>query len=299
MAKLGLAGGRFLTICVAVSVHDGAVFAADSASTLSSVKPSGETDVLNVYKHGLKVFNLYKGLPLGAMTCGIGNFGPSSIASLAKEFRYQLSKGTAELAINSNNYTIQEVVDRAKTFLFDGRFAHLDPRPQDQFEFWIGGYPSDMAGEFELWKIIFLGGDCLDPQRMNTPGLSWGGAITPVTRLLLGFDHTLAEALSKAIGLDPANPDPDKAAQLESLIGLVRSHSQVVLHSPVMPMQDAIDLADFLAETAKRYFHFLPGADIVGGDTDIATITRYEGFRWIRRKHYYPAHLNPMETGHA
>lgn len=288
-----------MTICVAVAVHDGVVFAADSASTLSGVKPSGDSEVINVYKHGLKVFNLYKGLPLAAMTCGIGNFGSSSIATLAKEFRYQLTRGSAEDAINANNYSIQEVVDRAKTFLFDNRFSKLNPKPQDQFEFWIGGYPSDMSGAFEMWKIVFAGGDCLEPQPMPTPGLYWGGATAPVNRLLLGYDHTLAEALAKAIGVDLNGVDPDKLEKLTSLIDLVRSHSQVVMHSPVMPIQDAIDLADFLAETAKRYFRFLPGADIVGGDTDVATITRYEGFRWIRRKHYYPAHLNPVETGHA
>jgi len=103
----------------------------------------------------------------------------------------------------------------------------------------------------------------------------------------------------KAAGWRADHPEPEKMSQIESLTSLIRSHCEVRMHSPVMPIQDAIDLADFLAETAKRYFRFLPGADIVGGETDIATITRYEGFRWIRRKHYYPAHLNPMETGHA
>ncbi|SDA24999.1 hypothetical protein SAMN02799622_03530 [Methylobacterium sp. UNC378MF] len=68
---------------------------------------------------------------------------------------------------------------------------------------------------------------------------------------------------------------------------------------PTMPVRDAIDLADFLVETTKRYFRFLPGADIVGGDTDVAVVTRYEGFKWIRRKHFYPASLNPLETDHA
>lgn len=66
-----------------------------------------------------------------------------------------------------------------------------------------------------------------------------------------------------------------------------------------MPVIDAIELTDFLVETTKRYFRFLPGADIVGGDTDIAVVTKYEGFKWIRRKFFYPATLNPLETDHA
>jgi hypothetical protein len=68
---------------------------------------------------------------------------------------------------------------------------------------------------------------------------------------------------------------------------------------PTMPVQDAIELAEYLVETTKGYYRFLPGADIVGGDTDIAVVTRHEGFKWIKRKHYYPAHLNPLETDHA
>ena len=66
-----------------------------------------------------------------------------------------------------------------------------------------------------------------------------------------------------------------------------------------MPVQDAIDLADFLVDMTTKYFAFLPGADIVAGDTDIATVTKHEGFKWIRRKHYYPAHLNRRTTDHA
>jgi hypothetical protein len=31
---------------------------------------------------------------------------------------------------------------------------------------------------------------------------------------------------------------------------------------------------------------------IVGGPIEIAAITKHEGFRWIQRKHFYPAGLN-------
>ena len=58
-------------------------------------------------------------------------------------------------------------------------------------------------------------------------------------------------------------------------------------------------MADFLVDTTKRYFRFLPGADIVGGETDIAVVTRYEGFRWVRRKQFYSATLNGPEADDA
>jgi hypothetical protein len=257
---------------------------------------------MNVYKHGLKIFNLYKHLPLAAMTCGIGNFGSRSISNLAKEFRYTLTQAAAGQGINAKNYTVEEVVDRAKVFLFDQCFAQLNPLPRDRFEFWIAGYPSDMNASFEVWKLIFQNGVCEPPTRVANPGSSglyWGGMVSPVTRLLLGFDESLEAALARIIGLDLNNPQPAKVAQVTAIRDVVRSYSEVFLHSPIMPIQDAIDLASFLAHTARDYYRFLPGADIVGGDIDVATITRHEGFKWIRRKQFYPPSLNPLETDHA
>lgn len=291
-----------MTICIAVGVHDGMVFAADSASTLSTVAPGGATSVLNVYMHGQKVFNLYKGKPIAAMTCGIGNFGPHSISSLAKELRFILTNGSSDEAINADNYSIHEIVEKTRKFLYDDKFARLSPRPNGHFEFWVAGYPSDMSQAFELWKIVFSEGQCQPPVKLTENGgggIWWGGAIEPVTRLVLGFDDGMRRGICKASGVDPDNVPPEQAAKLSHLIECVRNESQVYLHSPAMPMQDAIDLADFLAATAKQYWRFLPGADIVGGETDIATVTRYEGFKWIRRKHYYPRELNVLETDHA
>ena len=64
------------------------------------------------------------------------------------------------------------------------------------------------------------------------------------------------------------------------------------LVSPAMPIQDAIDLTEFLADMTKKVFRFRAVPEYVGGDIDVATITKYENFRWIKRKHYYPLALN-------
>lgn len=60
-----------------------------------------------------------------------------------------------------------------------------------------------------------------------------------------------------------------------------------------MPIQDAIDLADFLVTLTKMFSRFSPGAPSVGGPTEIAAITKHEGFKWIKRKHYFDQKLNP------
>jgi hypothetical protein len=102
-----------MTICVAVKVHDCLVFAADSALSLVD---GGET--ANVYSHGNKVFNLVKGLPVCAMFCGMGNIGRSSISSLAKDLRRELTCPSGEGGLNRDSYTIEEITRRASDLLF-------------------------------------------------------------------------------------------------------------------------------------------------------------------------------------
>jgi hypothetical protein len=60
-----------------------------------------------------------------------------------------------------------------------------------------------------------------------------------------------------------------------------------------MPIQDAIELAEFLVHTAIMFSRFTPGPQAVGGPIEIAAITKHEGFKWIRRKHYFHSEFNP------
>jgi hypothetical protein len=60
-----------------------------------------------------------------------------------------------------------------------------------------------------------------------------------------------------------------------------------------VPIQDVIDLAEFLVHMTKMFSRFSPGAPTVGGPTEIASITKHEGFRWIKRKHYFDPKYNP------
>ena len=63
-----------------------------------------------------------------------------------------------------------------------------------------------------------------------------------------------------------------------------------------MPIQDAIDLAEFFVDTTAMFTRFKRGAGTVGGPTESAAITKHEGFKWVRRKHYYDEALNPRAS---
>jgi hypothetical protein len=281
-----------LTVCVGIKVYDGLVFAADSATTLVGHAPDGSTGVLNVWQHGNKVFNLHKKLPIAAMTAGMGHIGPASISTLTKDLRRLLTKDS-DWALNPLNYTIEDVAKHAHQF-FAELYQQLDPPPPNphSFEFWIGGIGSDgLRGE--AWKIQIENGEVRDlmlvAAQEDDDRIFWGGQPEVINRLLFGFDETLFHALTETGTAEDAS-----VAFIEGL----KEKSALPLVHAAMPVQDAIAVADFLVETTKRFFAFKPGADVVGGDTDIATVTKHEGFKWIRRKHYYPKNLN-VETDHV
>lgn len=281
-----------MTVCVALKVHDCIVFTADSATSLTGVDNNGNQIVANIYDNANKVFNLHKRLPIAAMTAGIGNFGACSISTISKDLRLLLS-GEGELSIDQNSYTMEEVAQKAKQYLFDQRFENLDQKPDGTFQYWIGGYSSDQdLGE--IWKIQIQDGICAEPiceaSRDQTSMISWGGQTEAINRLLLGYGQGLPTALLEA-GLPEAN--------LSACLHHVAAHTQASLANPAMPTKDAIDLAQFLADTQKQFVRFSLGSNTVGGELDTATVTKHEGFKWINRKHYYSRTLNPLETDHA
>ena len=71
---------------------------------------------------------------------------------------------------------------------------------------------------------------------------------------------------------------------VQAIWGLSESSSESS-HSfpPVTSLQDAIDYAEFLIRTTIDYQRFSPNFPNVGGDIDIALVTPFDGFRWIRQ----------------
>lgn len=274
-----------MTVCVAVKVRDCIVFSADSAATLTS-----GAGVLNVYNNADKVFNLNRKLPIVSMTCGMGHIGSRSISSLAKELRHCLSSEPNDLT--ERDFTIQEVVEYAHSFL-DTKYlaAYGGPQAGHYLEFWIGGFGSQ-NDHGEVWKIVILDGTIQNPQRLDEgeQGIFWGGQGEAIARLVLGIDPEAVNALAAA-GLD--------RGLATVVFDEVRNRMEKPLVNAVMPVIDAIRAAEFLVEVTKTYFSLAPGADIVGGAADIATVTKWEGFKWIKRKHFYPESLNRRDIDHV
>ena len=272
-----------MTVCVAVKVRDCMVFAADSAVSMMATTPGGESVVTNVWNHGIKVYNLYKGLPIVAMSSGAGNLGERSVGELVKYMRHELTHGVSpdRKPLNKTSYDMEQVARRAASFL-------ADVVTNETLEFFVGGYGS-AAVHGEVWRFAFDKGALEDPARAfdGTSYIVWAGSgSVALHRLVIGMDPRLRGLLVQH-GLQHDDVTDIEGELFNPLV------------DAAMPVQNAIDLAAFLVDVAKGYSAFAPGSNVVGGETDIATVTRHEGFKWIRRKHYYDVRFNRTDTDHA
>jgi hypothetical protein len=289
-----------MTIAVSLKVNDGLVLAADSASTIMGVN-----GIENVYNNANKVFNLRKGLPIGLITWGLGGLGGLSISTLAKDLRLRLMGADpdyAEWHLDPANYTIEEVAGRVREFFYEEHYepvasAYQKQKKKKDRDFTplgliVAGYSAGSThGEEHLFQFTAQG--CDGPTLLNepeVPGIFAGGQPEIVYRVMDGFSPALGNVLVD-FGLDPKDV-PDALAHIAGEMGSP-------LINPAMPFQDAIELAEWLVGLAIGYSRFMPGAPTVGGPIETAAISKHEGFKWVRHKHYFDARLNPMEgKGH-
>jgi hypothetical protein len=286
-----------MSIAVLVSVHDGLVIAADSASTLTvSVAPGSVAGIANVYDNANKIFNLYKGKPIGCVAFGAGSIGNSSIGTLIKDLRVMMMDPAMSKKLNPSfdpeNYTMEGVAKIVATFLED-ECKKQSPAAllAMTIGLLVGGYSSGKSLG-EGWSVDIKNGVAAPPALLRPSdqvGISWGGVGEVIQRIILGFSPGLFQVLADVTGPQGTQSAQQLYTQLNAL--LVSKLQAQVVFAP-MPIQDAIDLARFLVHAAITYSRFLPGAQIVGGPIELAAITKHEQFKWISRKHYYDYSLN-------
>jgi hypothetical protein len=282
-----------MTIAISLKVNDGVILAADSASTLFVLDSNGNPFIVNVYNSANKVFNLHKGLPIGMITWGAGNIGAASIGTLVKDLRVLLSAkddGSSEWAIDVKHYSLSTIAGKVRKFMFEEKYSSMfaqvpaDKRPI--LGFIVAGYST--GNNFpEEYFIQIQNGVCTEPilmRKEEETGVSWNGEVEAISRLILGFSPNLP-SWWKSLTNIPEN-------ELGNVVRMMQQVLQAPLVQPAMPIQDAIDLANYLVQTAIQYSRFAPGAQTVGGPVEIAAITKHEGFKWIKRKHYFHRELN-------
>jgi hypothetical protein len=290
-----------MTIAISLKINDGLVLAADSASTVVAMTAGQPTGgVLNVYNNANKIFNLRKGLPIGAITWGGGSIGDASIATIIKDLRDRFSGKNApdeSWPIDAKTYTIKDVAQKFRSFVYEELYqpAIKDvPGPYPDIGFIVAGYSSVGRAPEEYSININKDGSCPEPVLMRKAvevGATWAGQPEALNRLIMGHGSNLPMILENNLGVP--------AAQIPDVMGVIQQQLQIPMIVAPMPLQDAIDLAEFMVETTIKFTRFIPGAATVGGPIEIAAISKHEGFRWVKRKYYFPLDLNPTEIENA
>jgi hypothetical protein len=285
-----------MTIALIIKVHDGLVLASDSATTLTMLQPDGTETFGNIYNNANKVFNLHKGLPVGAMTWGLGNVGPASIATLSKDLRTRFEGANAAFAawkLENDTYSLTGVAERAREFLYGEKYKAMEDAAvasggaASPLGFLVAGYSA--GADLPEAYVMGLGSGglpTLDEVVPGEAGASWWGQPEAIARILSGLSVATPDALvNLGIGL---------SIEQESQIAEgLKPQLNPQMVTPAMPIQDAVDLAEFLVHATIQFVRFSPGEPTVGGPIEIATITKHEGYKWVRRKHFYDARLNP------
>lgn len=279
-----------MSIALVMNVHDGLILAADSASTLvvgiADQQPGGVPvpQVANVYNNANKIANLYKRHPIGCVAFGAGSIGSASISTLLKDFRKKITEDSTYFDVK--NYAMEEVSRKLGEFLMIECKKLPDSAPKPSLGIFLAGYSTGMSLG-ERWALNIQNGLAHEPVRLHNPedvGINWGGeGGEAISRLILGYGARFPDVLRAAVR-------PPHAAD-QVIAALAPQLQAPVIFAP-MPIQDAIDLAEFLVHTAIQFSRFIPGPQVVGGPIEVAAITKHEGFKWIRRKHYYSVELN-------
>jgi hypothetical protein len=297
-----------MTINIAIAVSEGLVMAADSMTQINN----GPMIIKN-YPTAEKITELGK-LPMAVMCSGLGAISQRSIMSYIREFEFDRLLGkTAVQSIHNEEPkgetpTVSDVAEELRKFMQTSYNGAEWPEPQPsppggantpvrpQLTIVVGGY-SPRSFFPEVYEIEFPDASIKqrhpnpnDPKKQ--PTISWWGVGTSLNRLLHGFDlnelmmaHNFlmqnpqaAQTVTGGAAEGLASIPPPNAC-LGPLMQLARM--QVVLD--FMPLQEAVEFADYLGHVAIGYSRFSAGNQVVGGELDVLAI-QPEGLSWYRRK---------------
>ena len=203
------------------------------------------------------------------------------------------SQNHQDWKLDKDNYTVETVAQHLKEFVFDELYApEFKDTSQQRLDlgFIVAGYSANDASMAEEFQIYIKNGVCSGPTKLRPQqiiGLTAGGDTEALNRLMSGISGALPQVLQDILKVAPN--------QIPQVMNLLQERLTIPLILPAMPLQDAIDLGEFLVDLTIKFSRFKPGPPTVGGPIEIASISKHEGFRWIKRKHYFDRQLNPQE----
>lgn len=267
-----------MSICVSVRVAEGLVLAADSVTVLMGyISPQHKApSIIQSFQYANKVCQVGD-LPVGVMSWGNAAIKDRTVQSLIMECEYE----HAEL-LSSQDYSVKTIADAVRSFIgdcYDKAYPELEKRRRPPLGLFIGGYGYHQFYS-ELYTCDFPECGDLDIVRPDKSdgspsfGTNWFGSGEPLTRLIKGFDpQVLDDLVKRGVDRDIIESWATKAV------------GEIPLVFDGMPLQDAIDFANYAVQVAIGVCRFRAGPAVCGGDVDIAVITP-GAYHWAQRKRW-------------
>jgi hypothetical protein len=258
-----------MSLGVAFKAAEGIVLAADSRVTIIMQRQGQPFAVPAFYDNATKLLQVDGHDFVAAVTYGAGALGtqaPRTAGSFMPEFETEL--GAVRLPV-------EDFARRLGEFFKRQWDAAQMPAGADPMVFLVGGYDEGAA----YGRVFELNvPHAIAPAEKNPGdefGITWGGQLQTATRLLNGYDPDLPRLVLDRLGLDPTRGDEIREAMKD--LGLPIPYQ-------FLPLQDCVDLAILLIRTTAELQKFLVDIRGVGGDIDVATITRTGGFHAVQQK---------------
>jgi len=262
-----------MSLGIVVKVPEGLVLAAESRITLGAqlVTPQGTQQIPVYFDNATKLLSFSApNTTVGVVTYGqavIGQQNPRTAASFLPEFEANLPK---------ERLTIAAFADKISEFFLKQWQAGM---PSDDkipnMTFVVAGFNLDeVYGQVYLVEIPRIPKPT-ERSKGNEFGITFGGQHEVVSRIMMGYDVRLPDALQKGLNLTP-----EQIAKFGALI----KQFQLPIPLQVLALQDAVDLSCFFIRTTMDAQRLSIGIRGVGGAIDIAIIKRNQNLQFIQRK---------------
>jgi len=252
-----------MTIAVTVRTGSAVVFAADSKVTTSGIVGRDESGDLRwveqTYDNATKIVH-DRSQTVMAMVAGHASIGQESAMDffLSKDLHDLSTFGDQDQRLSA---LIDSMVDQKKKF-----WENISVSPDE----WRGPIillagPSISENSPRIWRIDLEGPGSQQSELLNDPGIYLEGSYNETFGLLYGYEPTVLSGLTDQLGIEK-----DVFRQALQNLNVLRPIDKLSLWS--MPLQDAIELAVFLATVQIQMDRFLPGTPACGGPIDVMVL---------------------------
>lgn len=254
-----------MTIAVAVKTSSAMVFAADSKTTTAGIagleQDGAPRWVEQTYDNATKVV-CDRSKTLMAMAAGYANVGRVAATDFisTKTFGLVVGENAAEQDRRIRDFVAELVVQKRAYW----ETTQVDPSQ------WTGptlllAAPSPADASPRLWRVDLNGPDSTVEEILQNPGIRLEGTYNAAFGVLYGYEPDVLRGIGTEVGVPY-----DRLLEATGKLTVLRPMDKMNLWT--MPIQDAIDLAFFLANHQEQMDRFLPGTPACGGPIDVMVL---------------------------